>query len=607
MFVLVQRRDQGKIDPGGWVKRIAAAVNAGGDAAEVVYPHPSILCVGTCCIRQGDLTLLWDGRLDGLHGAKPKQSEFDAKWLLAGYRKHGSRIFEKLRGPYVCAFIDSKKRSVTVARDPIGQRYLSYALTTRHFVAGCSDGLVVEYPQVSREANPGSFVAKTVCGHPKGPETVFRDVRELLPGTTLRVDGPMAQRSRFWRIEDIPRVRYRDSREYAEHYRELIDDSVDKLIDRRTRTGVSLSGGLDSSPIAMFAARHCAERGAPKPIAVSWRLLRTKWADEGHYIESVCRAAALERVDVPADDLWAFSDIDAWRINECFPAQDNYRLKLDAGYRAAAESGCRVLLTGTFGDSLYVAGAWPRAMLLDGEIRALYRDITHFARDRGPGPTARLLARSVLPGFDATRRRRTMVAHLSTAARAFFSGVNGYPPASPRLSRRHQLELVLELGVGNSVARERLFSSHYGIELRYPFLDLPLIEFMLGVPTSEVWRYASASRPILRRAMQGIVPHKVLERRDKANFIQLHRRLYREGRRRMDEILAIRPSVSRRLLGVPIPNPDRPMTGHEEWLLWQVLSLEHWLEHSRFGPSLRDDLVRMLDDPDPTYTECCAI
>ncbi len=552
--------------------------------------------VATRSASLGAHTLLWDGRLTAACDieARHRTSGDEALTVLRAYLEHGVELFSRLAGPFACAVVDHASRELILARDPLGLRYLSYASSSNYAAAAVIDSALLGYPGVSEKPDPRRFCGLLAPGLGKGLETCFADISELAPGNWMRLGRQGTRTEAFWSPVRLPVVRYRSSADYAVQFRELLGDSVDRCMDA-DGAGVLLSGGLDSAPIAALAGAASLRQSRPPPLAVSWRFRDTPGADEGRFIESVRSAAGLPSLDVFCDDCWPFSPAGEWRTHPSFPEQDNYRLKLDAGYRAAAERGVKVLLSGVFGDDLYLPDSrWARRQALAGAWPELWGNLATLAHRDGMRTVLRLLLRSLLPtAMLERRRRRGSLQFLQTRVEAIIAGSTEWPGAAERGTHGDRWARIGGLDNGIAIAQERLFAARHGIELRYPFRDLKLVEFMLGLPLEQYWSAAS-SRPILRRAFRGLLTDELLERTDKADFMALHRRLFTRGRSAVDAILRQQTAVRERLLRRAADFASPSVSAGEEWIRWRVLALEHWLEHSPHGPSLREGLLNQF-------------
>jgi asparagine synthase (glutamine-hydrolysing) len=247
--------------------------------------------------------------------------------------------------------------------------------------------------------------------------------------------------------------------------------------------------------------------------------------DERQYIHAVKSRWEIRSVEVPSDDAWPLHHWESWPHNPNYPNGNAYRLVRERAYQRAAEQGVRVLLTGDFGDHLYSGEAdWLGDLLLERRFRDALEDVFSHLWKHGLSRTLqagfmRRLARRVLASFPNGRRlfRKSLPRPwLTTLAASRIPPEDTHPD-----SERHRALLGNLTAVGSSM--EAYHASRHGIELRTPYRDRRLVEFMLSVPAHQLYR-SGVHRPILRNAMRGILPELVRLRVGKTSWESLYER-----------------------------------------------------------------------------------
>lgn len=290
-------------------------------------------------VLRGDLDAL------GLRGAPG-----DGPVVLAAFARWGTAAVERLVGAFAFVVWDRADRRLTAVRDPIGIRPLFY------FVGSGPDEppLVVASEPYGVLAARGvplrideAQVAEALTQRLFSPSrTSFVGVDKLEAGHVL-VQGPTGVSTRrYW----TPRARPPSGRDVAEEFRDLFD----RAVRDRTRTpavvGVELSGGLDSTAVAVTASREL--RGRSPLHTFSARFDQTGRVDESPYIDAVLDALPHARAHSFYPDRERFVDL----YREIFERTGVYRLGGNGHFnylsaRAAAEAGVGVLLTGQDGDT----------------------------------------------------------------------------------------------------------------------------------------------------------------------------------------------------------------------------------------------------------------
>ena len=308
--------------------------------------------------RDAGLALAADARLDDRDtlcdalGVPPPEraAARDGDLLLRAYARWGRDCPHHLLGDYAFAVWDARRRVLFCARDHIGVRPFYYAVTPGGFLFASAVEAVLAAPGVSDALD--ETVVATFLTDPhtfSRTRTFFEAVRKLSPGHTLTVAGGDVRIEQYWRPEDVPRARPAADDATAEAFLDLYARAVrDRLRNATDPVGMHLSGGLDSSSIAVLAARELRRQNRPAPLAFSWlpRLSAAPPAPEYTLVDTVCRQEGLRvfhRSPSPSDVL-AFL-----RRDGAFP-NTSVDLNEDVVRRCAAQRGVAVLLSGWGGD-----------------------------------------------------------------------------------------------------------------------------------------------------------------------------------------------------------------------------------------------------------------
>ena len=445
----------------------------------------------------------------------------DSALLLRSYARWRQACPDHLLGDFAFALWDAKRDVLFCARDHIGTRPFYYALAGERFVFASDIATVLAAPGVSGELDEAAVATRLTYGaRSLGARTCYRAVRRLPSGHALSVERGAVRLHRWWRPEDVPPLPPASDDALAEQCLAILTEAVrDRLRDGRS-IGVHLSGGLDSSGIAVLAARELRRAGRPAPPAFTWHPppggggMRGV-AEAGGYdrIESVRRQEDLQLLwrPVEPDDVIASLRGDGTRGASSGTHEEIVR-------RTAVGEEIEVLLSGWGGDegiSFNGRGYYPQ-LLRSGRVRRLWREL----RERHRRPFAALLAEAALP---LVSRRTAKVArrlrrgewpfrkNVTFIHPRFARRVRPLPagPGLPRAGVRATQLRLLQSGVHASrMERWAVGGARHGIEYRYPLLDRRVLEFALGLPP-EQYRRGRWSRWLMRRALDPILPSEV--------------------------------------------------------------------------------------------------
>ena len=347
----------------------------------VMFVYPSLNSASST--RTIDYYLLFDGRLDnraellaglGMSSSQPALS--DAALLLHLIARWGADCLARLVGPFALALYDRHEGRVTLARDAMGVRSLFYHLSPRLLAVASEAQALLAHPAISTDINETGLARWYALHFPLDGQTIYQQVNELPPAHALSVEQERERLWTYWQPVARKRIRYRDESEYAQHYRDLLAESVRCRLRSTTPPAVMMSGGYDSMAVASLAALELAESGREQLRVFSWIFDELTSCDERPQIEAVNAAYNTQATFIAADEAYPLRDWDSFPLDPGTPATNAYRPLLTRTYRAVSKDGSRVLLTGASGDNLF-SGAeyWLLDLLREGRPVAAWRGL----------------------------------------------------------------------------------------------------------------------------------------------------------------------------------------------------------------------------------------
>ena len=485
--------------------------------------------------RDARWTLAADARLDDRETLcdalgvphRERAAITDRTLILEAYRRWGEGCPNHLLGDYAFVVRDAETRTIFCARDHMGCRPFYYAWTRDRFVFASTIEAVLAAPDVSDEWDERVLASYlTQIFFTTTTRTLFAAVRKLPPGHSLTVEttpsrGCSMRLERYWRPEGVPKARPAGDDDVAAEFLDLYAKAVkDRL--RGGPVGVHLSGGLDSSSVAVLAAKELRRQGRPLPPAFTWlRPLGDEPPSRAHApaYARIDAVAAREGLQVHHCQVLHPEDYVSLVRRDCiFPELPS--LIEERVCARAMKLGIRVLLSGLGGDEgvSFNGRGYYAELLLRGRWRQLAAECS--AQAKNPvsfiarivlqivSPNlVRLLARRRLP----PRKRRFISPEFAQRVRPLLQDRWMFTRTSVR---RVQLRLLQGGPRQDSVIPS--FLEHfarqgapYGIEYRYPLLDRRLLEFALGLPPTQ-FRRGRWNRWLMRSALAPILPSEVV-------------------------------------------------------------------------------------------------
>lgn len=556
----------------------------------------------------GEACLGWNGRLDNreeliaalaAQGVRPADFT-DPGLVLSAYLQWGTDCVQRLVGDFALALWDARRRQLWCARDYIGIRPFYYYWDGKTFLFAPEIRALLAHPLVSLRINEGmaaEFIEGAIASR---SETLYADVRRLPSGSSLVIDaaGGDPLISSWWN-PDLSLLQYRTDEEYADHFRHLMDQSALTKIRCNAAWGVELSGGLDSSTIAV-TAQALLDRGGRDQRARTFSLV---WPGKA-WNESEDIAAVVQKANLEAEFVHPLKPgLDFFRQRAAhwrdYPGSPNGEPMSIPTSEAARERGARVLLNGIGGDewlqgsSLHVVDLAAKAQLIQllrlarGNWQAYGRH-THWSID-----LARQILAGAAPDWMHARRRKRRLERETILSPDFLRRTHladrlFSPPEreTRRFSSRAQ-EAIFRFAVGGAEAhifewndRE---AAHSGIERRYPFFDRRLAEFCLRIPEDQR-RRGTVTKYLLRNAMRERLPERVCSKSFKADFSELYENVLYDppARERLKNLTMLTRTdwLDPRRFAARMNLPAEPDGGASGLYgpIWMALAVDLWLE-----------------------------
>jgi asparagine synthase (glutamine-hydrolysing) len=523
------------------------------------------------------------------------RSTSDTEVLLAAFQAWGLEAVPRFLGMFAFAILDREARKLVLVRDFFGIKPLYYAVTPGYFAFASEIKSLLEVPGQPRSVDAQRLFDYLRFGLTAHAETtLYSGIRQVPPAhyAEIALDRPdVVHVAPYWEI-DTARTLDISFDEAADRLRELFLDSVRLHLRSDVPVGAALSGGIDSSAIvmAMRAVQGDAlDLRTFSYVADDGALSEERWVD----LVGDRAAARVAKVHTSPAELVADLDELIALQDEPFTSTSIY-----AQYRVfklAREHGVTVMLDGQGADELL--GGYP------GYSAARFSSLVR----RGEwGEAATFLARvSKLPGRGGTLLRSgqflapaRMQAQLRRLARqplvpswmdeSWFARRN---VDVGQYSRRHPGTSVLKGELLQSLTQSSLpmllryedrNSMAHSIESRVPFLTHKLAEFVFSLPEDYLIDREGTTKAVFRRAMRGVVPDEILDRKDKIGFATPERRWLDALRPWVETVL--RGDAARRVGALDLPRVtdewNAVLAGRArfDFRVWRWINLIRWAD-----------------------------
>jgi asparagine synthase (glutamine-hydrolysing) len=445
----------------------------------------------------------------------PWVSNTDTEVVLRAYRKWGLDAFGKLRGMFALAIWDQQKQTLVLARDPLGIKPLYYYADQDQFIFASELRALLASGLAPRKLSTAGIDSYLANGSVEAPLTIIDGVKQLLPGHCLQVNHDLELREVEFAVPKSTTVSGNRNDAVA-HLRSELEESVRLHLVSDVPLGVFLSGGMDSSALVALHSRVSDQR--PKTFSVVF--------DEAAYTEAPFSRAIAERFNTDHSEIRLSED----RLLDILPTaiaaidqptMDGINTFVVSS--AVKREGITVALSGLGGDELFAGypsfrralkfnAMWPasKRMLrvasgvgkfaLNGSVqRQKFRQLMN--SDGQPEDVYRI-SRQLFPTDVVTGLTGREVRNHSS---------NGHRPERDIVNAISRLELRGYMT--NTLLRDTdAMSMAHSLEVRVPFVDLKVVDYVLSLPGE--WKVCGSSgpKPLLADAMSDLLPREFMAR-----------------------------------------------------------------------------------------------
>ncbi|HEX4221628.1 MAG TPA: asparagine synthase (glutamine-hydrolyzing), partial [Pseudonocardiaceae bacterium] len=436
----------------------------------------------------------------------------DTEVVLHAYQEWGEAMAEHLNGMYAFAIWDSRTEKLVMIRDRMGIKPFYYYPTKDGVLFGSEPKAILANPLAERVV--GLDGLRELYTMVKTPGmAVWEGMFEVEPGTVVTVDRTGLRKSVYWRLET--REHTDDQQTTVNHVRELLDDIVARQLVADVPRCVLLSGGLDSSALTALAAKQLGEKGETvRSFSVDFVGQAENFtADDFRptpdtpFVHDVAEHVHSDHTDVVlnSDEL---TDPALRRLVVTANDAPYGRGDMDSSLYLlfkAIRAKSTVALSGESADEVFGGYRWfhdPEAQKADTYPWMMqFRSVSDGMLRTGPKLFSPEVDKALdLPGYIADRYA-SAVAEVTPLASA-----DEFENRMRVMSYLHLTRFVRML-----LDRKDRMSMAVGLEVRVPFCDHRLVEYVYNTPWS-LKTYDGREKSLLRGATRDVLPKSVVER-----------------------------------------------------------------------------------------------
>lgn len=494
--------------------------------------HTFIGVAGAAISCRGDCVAVVDGH-------------FSPEQVIDLYLRHGEACVDQLEGSYAFAIWNRSLKKLLLAVDQMGARPMYYRDHGDCFLF-CSqfDGVLAAW-DIQPVFNP-HCIWEYITRNIDASLTYVNGIHRLTAAGYFYFDineeVRLQKASGFaYRKINVPRTDAGWVTAYQEVFRKAVTDAL--LPD--VTIGITLSGGLDSSAIACILAKELA--GAGQTLHCFCATVPGNFpesiTDERMYMQAVAEKypnIKLHFIDIPEAGIFDGLD-EAIKTEPTFPNVFHYHDR--AILEAAKACGVKQLYTGYGGD--YFASWQGDSVAFAYWKKQRYWRSFRLLKQRAQAEGISLqhsFYRNIIRRSNAFKWLRSRLKRNNTCSLEPFNVLNcklGDLPGCERegLDRKaHVASIIRDGSMGRIVSGINATAARYGIEFRFPALDLNLLSFLAAMPP-ELFVIDGKRRGMIRKAMRGIVPDLILDRNDKQPYSPGFHHRFKSERKTIHDLL----------------------------------------------------------------------
>ncbi|MCR4889595.1 MAG: asparagine synthase (glutamine-hydrolyzing) [Ruminococcus sp.] len=464
----------------------------------------------TVSVGDRNFTIVYNGELyntDDIRreiGSDMFFTRSDTEVVLRSYIQWGSACVEHFNGIFAFAVYDEAEHRVFLARDRIGVKPLFYYERSNRLLFASELPALLAHPDIPHEIDENGVAELLLLAPGRTPGCgVIRGIKEVKPGWCGYYSADGLKLREYWRLKAYEL--HESFEQTAENVRELLLDSIRRQLVSDVPVCTFLSGGLDSSLISSVAAREMQKQGKRlSTFSVDYRD-NAKYFRKSHFQPNSDPEYINKMVEyLGTDHHWVVVDTPEL-VEALDEAVDARGLPGMADVDASMLILCReikkygtVALSGECADEIFGGYPW-------------YRDKDIRETDGFPWAQSTAYRKSFL----AERYAKVINAEdfVYSAYRNTADSAEKLPDDSPLESRmREMTQLNFQWFMQNLLDRKDRMSMYSGLEVRVPFCDYRIAEYLYNVKW-EYKDYQGREKGLLREAMKDMLPYEVLWRK----------------------------------------------------------------------------------------------
>jgi asparagine synthase (glutamine-hydrolysing) len=559
--------------------------------------------------EDGSICLVFNGEIYNFQQLKDEltrkghtfSSNSDSEVIIHAYEEYGVGALHKLQGMFAFAIYDKKLKTVFLARDRVGIKPLYYYHKNGKFVFASEIKAILEDKSIGREINHQALYDYIGFEFVPAPSTMFRNISKIPAGHYVVVKDGQVELKQYWDLSFQQERSWTTYGGAVEQLRELLDSSVQSHLVSDVPLGVFLSGGLDSSTLVAMMRRHIS--GSLKTFTIGYH---DKSFSELEYASQVAEYFDTDHQVLMLDGINAdYVEKTLYHLDE--PMTDLSTVPLYLLCKQAKEH-VTVCLSGEGADESFAGYDRFKASKLDqyfsvlpdvvkkqiiGRLMAKLPDqpqkkgLINMLKRFVEGANLPVEGKHLRWQYFSSERQNRLLFSDSFKSKTLFDPFrllreySGRCDATDRINEEVYLDMryMMTDSVLMKVDKMSMASS---LEVRVPFLDHVLVEFMASLPGD--WKLKGmTTKHVFRSALDGLLPDNIVHRGKQGYSLPVKHLLRGELKPYMVSLLNDSPVIRENMNSVFVNQLIKEhcdMVHNHNHVLWALMNVAIW--HNRF-------------------------
>jgi asparagine synthase (glutamine-hydrolysing) len=428
----------------------------------------------------------------------------DTEVLLASYIAWGEKCLDKLNGIFSFAIWNEKTQEIFLARDRMGVKPLFYTLMGSSFIFASEIKAILKNNKVKRELDIDGLGEVLFLGPSRTPgKGVLKDIYEVEPGYYLKYCRKKITKKSYWKLE---------SKEYKEDFidtvynvKELVTDSIKRQLVSDVPVCCFLSGGLDSSIISSITASEYKDKGKGMldTFSVDYEDNKKFFKEslfqpnsDNYWITKVSQHINSNHTEVIINNKELFNTLYEATIARDLPGMADVDSSLLMFCKEIKEKAT-VALSGECADEIFGGYPWYYRKDLESDSFPWLRSVEE---------RSKLFNEKIMNKLNPKNYIKER--YDNTISEIEWSGKEN----NTEIQKKKMMYLNLKWFMTTLLDRKDRMSMATGLEVRVPFCDHRIVEYLWNVPW-EMMYYNNREKGLLRKAVEDILPNDILWRK----------------------------------------------------------------------------------------------